>query len=119
MSKLDIQKLKQMLVEDRERLREEVTRMIDRVPETVRTPGDLSDIPTHSADRDSEGLDKEVAMITNEREMLEAIEAALERMEAGTYGRCANCHVEISPTRLKAIPYTPYCKQCAEKLQHA
>jgi DnaK suppressor protein len=40
------------------------------------------------------------------------IEAALERMEADTYGLCADCGSALSWTRLNAIPEAPRCVRC-------
>ena len=45
----------------------------------------------------------------------EAVEAALERIEGRSYGECEDCGKAIRKTRLKAIPYTPLCIQCASK----
>jgi RNA polymerase-binding transcription factor DksA len=41
------------------------------------------------------------------------IEAALERIERGTYGRCESCSLLIAPDRLQAIPHVRYCSTCA------
>lgn len=42
------------------------------------------------------------------------IRAALARIEAGTYGICARCGSEIAAARLDAMPWTPFCRQCAQ-----
>lgn len=41
------------------------------------------------------------------------IEAALARMDAGTYGECVSCGTEISQERLDLLPFTPFCRACA------
>ena len=41
------------------------------------------------------------------------IDAALVRIDEGEYGFCARCGDEISPERLDAVPYTPFCRNCA------
>lgn len=41
------------------------------------------------------------------------IEAALDRIEAGEYGRCAECGEPISPQRLELDPAVPTCIACA------
>jgi len=41
------------------------------------------------------------------------LRAALDRIEAGTYGVCRNCDSAISPARLEAVPYAIVCKTCA------
>lgn len=46
-------------------------------------------------------------------EHLSAIEAALERIEQGTYGRCEVCGGEIEPARLDARPAAVRCVRCA------
>jgi DnaK suppressor protein len=44
---------------------------------------------------------------------LSAIEAALARLEQGTYGICSQCRAPIDPRRLAAVPYATTCTQCA------
>ena len=39
---------------------------------------------------------------------------ALKRIENDTYGVCAECEEEISPKRLKALPWAKYCIRCQE-----
>ncbi len=46
--------------------------------------------------------------------MLQQIDYALERVAGGTYGECQACGEEISPNRLKAIPWAEYCLSCEE-----
>ncbi|MGB0496865.1 MAG: TraR/DksA family transcriptional regulator [Rubricella sp.] len=41
------------------------------------------------------------------------IDAALERIGAGTYGTCARCGDPISEERLDVLPFTPLCRSCA------
>jgi RNA polymerase-binding protein DksA len=43
---------------------------------------------------------------------LTAIEAALKRIEAGTFGICAKCGSPISPKRLEAVPQAALCEEC-------
>ncbi len=44
---------------------------------------------------------------------LRGIDAALDRIDAGTFGTCVSCGEPISIERLKAVPHTPFCKACA------
>ncbi len=44
--------------------------------------------------------------------VLEAVEAALARIEAGSYGLCTSCEKQIQPGRLRALPYTELCFEC-------
>ncbi len=44
---------------------------------------------------------------------MEAIRAALARIEGGTYGICVKCGEDISDERLDVVPHTPLCRTCA------
>ena len=54
-------------------------------------------------------LSQASALLDQSRTGLVQIEAALARIEAGTYGVCAVCGEEIVEGRLEARPWTPYC----------
>ena len=41
------------------------------------------------------------------------IEAALDRIENGSYGTCARCGDPIGEDRLDVVPATPLCRDCA------
>lgn len=43
---------------------------------------------------------------------IKAIEAALERISAGTFGTCVRCGEEISEERLKVVPHAALCQNC-------
>ncbi len=45
---------------------------------------------------------------------LQMIDAALSRIEAGEYGFCVKCGVEILAARLDLLPATPFCRDCAQ-----
>jgi RNA polymerase-binding protein DksA len=74
-------------------------------------------VPTHPADQDVEGLDSEIAISQNEKLLFEQVEAALERIEAGTYGICQQCGRTIDTQRLQAVPYASLCIDCARDHQ--
>jgi DnaK suppressor protein len=54
--------------------------------------------------------------ITEKSKTLEQVEDALKRVAAGTYGKCIVCGRQISPARLEALPWTPYCLDDQRKL---
>lgn len=55
-----------------------------------------------------------IAFATQEHRQatLRAIDEALDRIHAGTYGRCTTCQQAIPAKRLEAIPWTPTCTEC-------
>jgi DnaK suppressor protein len=78
------------------------------------------------ADRDIERMDRvqeEAAEVTlsaleeHERREMAEIQAALARIDAGTYGICEVCGEEISPARLEAFPMARRCVRCQERLE--
>ncbi|MCU0959279.1 MAG: TraR/DksA family transcriptional regulator [Pirellulaceae bacterium] len=119
--KPDLQPYKEQLLRMRARLRGDVTAMADATLKRTRTEssGDLSSMPIHMADIGSDNFEQEftISLMQNDEGVLDQIEGALERIEAGTYGACVECAARIPKTRLNALPFTPYCIKCASELQ--
>jgi RNA polymerase-binding transcription factor DksA len=55
------------------------------------------------------------ALVGTLRETLQDIDAALSKIDAGTYGRCESCGNEIAEARLEAMPMARFCITCASK----
>jgi DnaK suppressor protein len=81
-----------------------------------------------SAERDpefEEGAQSEheqftlVRLSETQRREIVAIDAALARLEAGEYGICRDCEVEIDPRRLAALPHALLCTECATRRERA
>jgi DnaK suppressor protein len=68
------------------------------------------------ADRGSARTDREMSAIqtTQAASLLEALNEALDRIDAGTFGKCLNCGQEINVKRLEAVPWAQYCMTCQE-----
>ena len=56
----------------------------------------------------------EFALIQMKAETLNRIDAALRRLDEGTYGHCSECGGEIGEARLRALPFAVRCKDCEE-----
>jgi DnaK suppressor protein len=121
MKKAEMKVYKDRLLSLRARLRGDVNRMADAALKKngLESSGNLSSMPIHMADIGTDAYEQEftLSMLATEEDTLGAIEAALERIEDGTYGSCEECEINIPKTRLNAIPYTPLCVKCAEKQQ--
>jgi DnaK suppressor protein len=63
--------------------------------------------------------DIEFALIQMKSETLNKIDAALRRLEEGTYGDCFECGDEILGARLRALPFAVRCKDCEEARETA
>ncbi len=72
--------------------------------------GDLSGYGQHMADAGTDTFDRDFALslVSSEQEALSEIEAAIERIHAGTYGICELTGKPISRDRLQAVPFTRY-----------
>ncbi|HET9645336.1 MAG TPA: TraR/DksA C4-type zinc finger protein [Burkholderiaceae bacterium] len=66
-----------------------------------------------------ERLREAVRYAEQERDVLELreIEAAKERMDAGTYGMCVDCGRDIPLARLNAQPHAKRCLECQAKYE--
>ncbi len=60
----------------------------------------------------------EFTLDARESAELDAIEAALQRIAADTYGLCTDCGADIPATRLQAAPEAPRCLQCQTAHEH-
>ena len=89
-------------------------------------PGSMEDeteespIDNHLAETATVTLDREIdyTLEENSGQVLLEIDDALKKIEAGTYGICANCGKEIAPERLEAHPWASLCIDCARQAEH-
>jgi DnaK suppressor protein len=104
---------REILLALRARLLGDVNQMADAALKDsngVRMPSDLADAGTDAYEQELT-LD----LLGNGKEVLEQIEAALGRIEDGSYSRCEACGKSIANARLDAIPYAALCVKCASQ----
>ncbi len=72
------------------------------------------------ADRAASSYTKEFlfSQSNNERQLLQMVETALQRIREGSFGECVSCGNEINAKRLEAVPWTRYCIACQEKKEN-
>ncbi|MFH0964850.1 MAG: TraR/DksA C4-type zinc finger protein [Planctomycetota bacterium] len=73
-------------------------------------PGDLGDWASASVE-----MDVAAGILESETRELQAIGAALERIEQGSYGVCEDCGKRIPAARLRAMPYATLCVECKKE----
>jgi DnaK suppressor protein len=121
MNKADIQAFKERLLMLRSRLRGDVTQLAESALKKNRTQsnGDLSSMPIHMADIGSDNFEQEftLSLIESDGNTLAKIEAALDRVEDGSYGLCEECGAKIPKQRLLAVPYATMCVKCASRTE--
>jgi DnaK suppressor protein len=110
-----------VLLNLRARLRGDLDQMTDEAlrRKQPESSSNLSNVPLHMADVGTENYDQEftLGLIETEQATLEQVQAALNRIDAGTYGKCSECAEPIAKQRLQYLPYAKYCIQCARKLE--
>ena len=114
MSPQKLNHFRSLLTELHERVGGEVNYVVESIHEDVDMNANLSSAPVHLADIASEAVDADVQVLNTERSILEQINAALTRVNDGSYGRCTSCERPIAEERLDALPYTSLCRDCAE-----
>lgn len=113
--------VRQHLEAERQRLEDDIYQ---------RTQGDEAVLPSdplsdsggtrgHSADEGDAMADAERSnlVLGNSRTLLEQVNAALARLDDGTYGYCQRCGKPIDARRLEALPYALYDIDCQEAIE--
>ena len=74
-------------------------------------------MPTDMAELGSDNFEQELtlSLLRGDKDSLGQIEAAIERIDDGSYGRCRECDTKIPKSRLDALPYTEFCIRCASE----
>ena len=58
-------------------------------------------------------IEKELSLHQNAKDLLAQAEEALQRLDEGSYGICADCNTTIPIARLEALPHTKLCVTCS------
>ena len=110
---IDTDHFRTMLLEERERVQKAIANLRDDHPgsldDEVEEVAATSD--NHLGETASATLGREIdyTLGENSEQVLAEIEAALQRIESGTYGVCRKCGREISAERLEAYPWASLC----------
>lgn len=120
MKKAESNLYRERLLSLRARLRGDVSAMADVALRKAGMQGaDASAMPIHMAELGSDNFEQEftLSLMQTEEDTLGLIEEALVRIEGGEYGKCIECEGAIPKTRLNALPFTPVCVRCAQKME--
>lgn len=93
-------------------LHEERARLVNDVEETIRAPDQMTYGSQAAAASQVFEQQRDLALRDRATQQLELVDAALERLEAGTYGTCLRCGTAIAAARLEALPWAAYCIDC-------
>jgi RNA polymerase-binding protein DksA len=115
----DVGKFRKALLEERERVVGAIEYMHEENPGSIHEENgeEPSVSENHMADNATDTVDREIdsTLEENSEQVLAEIDAALERIEAGTYGTCEACGKPIGEERLEALPWARLCIDDARK----
>jgi DnaK suppressor protein len=118
---LDLDKFRSLLEGERDRLVGAIEAVNHR-GSLMEETGDLATGPgDHYADNATETFLRELdnGLEEDAGQMVAEIDAALRRIEEGTYGTCVACGKPIGEERLEAIPYATLCIDDKRRLERA
>ena len=102
----------------REALLAERARVLEEVADnTVEAPGQMTYGSQAAAATHVFEQQRDLALLDHNRQHLAAIDAAIERLDAGTYGFCTACGKVIPAERLEALPWAALCIDCSRALR--
>ncbi|GAC1342057.1 MAG: hypothetical protein NVSMB29_13390 [Candidatus Dormibacteria bacterium] len=118
---MDKEQARQRLDAERARLRETkgaADRLSAGAQEAAQT--ELSNLDQHPAEQATETMERELDMGVAQRvdHELTELEAALRRLDDGSYGRCELCGKAIGEERLEVMPAARYCIEDQAKAEH-
>jgi DnaK suppressor protein len=107
MEQNELNRFRKLLEDKRKEIEDEADRMLTELNNRSGNIPDPNDRATAETDRNFELRIRE-----RERKLLPKIEAALERINDGSFGLCEGCGCEIGLKRLEARPVTALCIDC-------
>jgi RNA polymerase-binding protein DksA len=115
MEAAELTRYRELLLEQKEALRKQLTEM-GADPDQENTVDGLDfDFGFADSAQSTAERNKVLAVIERLRENLQDVDIALAKIEKGTYGVCERCGEPINPERLEAIPYARLCVKCKQK----
>jgi len=119
MNKRDTELFKKLILQKRKTLLDELDHLKDSgLNSTIKdATGEHSSYSFHMADMGTDTMEREKAFLFASREgnLLYHLDKALERIEDGSYGVCAECAEGINKERLEAVPHVRLCIKCKSK----
>lgn len=81
--------------------------------------GQRAGMATHMADLGSDNSlhDMELKLLTEEADVVQMIDEAMQRLKDNEFGICLDCGEKITHERLIAKPYALYCVKCKTRME--
>jgi len=91
----------------------ERARLLGEVEETIVAPDPMTYGSQAAAASQVFAQQRDLALRERATQQLELVDAAVGRLDAGTYGSCVTCGRPIASERLEALPWAAQCIDCA------
>jgi RNA polymerase-binding protein DksA len=116
-SAVDADAFRQRLLDERERVAATIDFLHRENPGSIEDEVEETPLDNHLAETATVTFDRELdySLEESETRLLGAIDAALERIEVGTFGSCMSCGNSIDLDRLEAIPHATLCVDCKRR----
>jgi RNA polymerase-binding protein DksA len=119
-TQIDTEHFREKLAEERKRVKDAIAYLHDENAGSLEDEiGELvsGSADNHPADTATETVDREIdyTLEENSANVLREIDAALERIDEGTYGICQACGKAIEPERLEHLPWATLCAEDARR----
>lgn len=117
MTKRELQRYKKMIEDEKARVLERLDMIEDEIQGLTASQSGKQSYSNHMADIGSDAMEQEQAFLhaSQGTDYLISLEAALKRIEKGTYGICEDCGEKIPPKRLEAYLSARLCVACKSK----
>jgi RNA polymerase-binding transcription factor DksA len=110
---IDTDHFRTLLLDERQRVQRAITHLREEHPGSLEDETDelASDGDNHMGDLAADTLNREIdySLGENAGQHLAEIDAALKRIDDGTYGKCVVGGEDIPPERLEAMPWASLC----------
>ena len=111
-TQIDTEHFRQKLLEERQRVEDAIRYLHEENPGTISDETqETGGVDNHLGDTATATVDREIdyTLEENSEHVLGEIDAALKRIDDGTYGICSRCGRPIEPERLEFLPYATLC----------
>ena len=80
-----------------------------KIEDDLSQPGD-DDWAENATESEGDEVEEKVGSLAVAE--MKQIDLALTQIDAGTFGKCTSCGIQINPKRLEAVPYATKCVNC-------
>jgi len=100
-------------------LEAERARLLAELGEAIQAPGQMTYGSQAAAASQVFEQQRDLALRDRATQQLELVDAALERLDDGSFGTCLRCAKPIADARLEALPWAAHCIDCQSEIDRS